>query len=331
MKKFFDRKKIINILFITTVVILVINLLLDKFFLDGSNNGNTELTTEKIDSTFRSALFNLGISEDWVKVKGIEDPVNLEVRIPKDLPVVLVLQEMNNVFDTNEVKINSYEKKPGGNTILNFISNKNVKLKASLVYNDKSKRKTVRVGFIIKDINLNSETDSLLFQYPEQFAFLLTPSEKSAEFVKEILKNGKEYIIYLNDEIDELKFKLSDNYSTNRLKNSVREIVGAFPQAVFFLIDDKSTLYNSNVFPLLKEELGKRKIRLVEEKDLPNLESSEKENILEIFNFALESLNSGEDKIYIIPVENFLSLNPEIIKFRKLGYRFTNPSALLFR
>jgi len=331
MSKFFDQKKIINILFIAAVVILVVNLVLDKFFLEKNNEENSELTTTEIDSTFRLALFNLGIHEDWIKKqKGREKPVNLSVRIPKDLPIVLVLQEMNNVFDTNRVKINSVEKKIGGSTTLNLISGGEEKLKASLIYNDKVKRKTVRIGFIVNRTDDDIETDSLLFEYPEKFAFMLIPSENSAEFVKKILKNEKEYIIYLNDQIDELKFKLSEDYSAVRLKNSIREIVGTFPQAVFFLIDDKSSLFNSNVYPLLREELEKRKIRLIEESTFKNLSSLEKENSFEIFNNALDNLNSGEDKVYIISTEDFLALNPEIIRYRKLGYRFTNPSALLF-
>ena len=326
----FDQKKIINILFITCVFILVVNLVLNKFFLDKNNEENSELTAAEIDSTFRSALFNLGIKEEWIKKqKRNEIPFNLSVHIPKGLPIVLVLQEMNNVFDTNEVKINSVEKKIGGSTSLKLISGKEVRLNANLVYNDKIRRKTARVGFIVNRTDIDTEYDSLLLEYPEQFAIMLIPSENSAKFVKKILKNGKEYIVYLN-EIDELKYKLSDNYSPIRLKNSIREIVGTFPQAVFFLIDDRSSLYNSNVYPLLREELEKRKIRLIEESSFKNLTSLEKENSFEIFNNALDNLKGGEDKVYIISAEDFLFLNPEIIRYRKLGYRFTNPSALLF-
>ncbi len=326
----FDQKKIINILFIAAVLVLTLNLLLSKFFPDKNKSNNLELTSGEIDSTFRFALYNFGVREDWIKRnKESESPVNLTIRIPKDLPVVLLLQEMNNVFDTNEVKINSVEKKISGNTIINLISGGEDKLKASFVYSDKIKRKTVRVGFIVSRSG-SKESDSLLLQYPEQFAFTIIPSKNSIEFVKEVLKHGKEYIIYLNDGIDELKFKLSDGYSDVRLKNSVREIVGAFPQAVFFLIDDNSNLYRSDrLRQLLKDELEKRKIRLMEKSSFKDL-SQEKENSLEVFRNALNRLNSGEDKVYILESEDFLSLNPEIIKYRKLGYRFTNPSALLF-
>ncbi|HSP87984.1 MAG TPA: hypothetical protein VLN45_07605 [Ignavibacteriaceae bacterium] len=330
MTRFFDQKKIITILFISAVSILFINFLLDKFFLKNHNDENIEISSAEIDSTFRTALSNVGISNDWIKKqKGVE-PLNFTVKIPNDLPIVVVLQELNNVFDTNLVKIIAVEKKISGSTIINFVSGGNEKLKASLIYNSNVKRKTVRIGFIVNRNEIDTEADSLLLQYPEQFAFILIPSENSAAFVKKILANGKEYIIYLNDQIDELKFKLSDDYSLLRLRNSVREIVGTFPNAVFFLIDDKSSLYNSTVYPLLKEELEKRKIKLLSESSFKNLSSTENENSVELFNNSLKNLNSGEDKVYLISDEDFISINPEIIAYRKLGYRFTNPSALLF-
>jgi len=263
----FNQKKIINVLFIAAVGILILNLILDKFFLPAPDEENIEITSAEIDSTFRSGLFNLGIHEEWIK-KQNKNSDNLSVLVPKDLPFVLILQEMNNVFNTNEVKIKSVEKKIGGRTTLNFISGEEEKLKADLIYNEKVRRKTVRVGFIVKRIDGPDETDSLLTGYPEQFAFLLIPSNNSANFVKKVITSGKEYILYLNDEIGELKYRLKENYSAIRLKNSVREIVGTFPGAVFFMIDDKSRVYNSGVYPLLKGELEKRKIKYDQTTDL---------------------------------------------------------------
>jgi len=329
MNRFFDQKKIINILFISAVAILLINLLLDKIFFN-NNQDNIELTSTEIDSTFRTALLNLGIKEEWIKTREGKYPVNLSVSVPKDLPIVLILQEMNNVFDTNEVKVNSLEKKIGGNAAINLISGGETKLTAQLSYSSKILRKTARVGFIVYRFSNDNDSDSLLLEYPEQFAFLLIPSKASKEGVKKILKYDKEYIVNLNDEIVELEFKLNDNYSIVRLKNSIREIVGTFPQAVFFMIDNQSSLYKSKVYPLLKEEIEKRKIRLIEESYFKSMSESKSENRAETFNHALDKMNAGEDKVFLISAEDFLALNSEIMKYRKLGYRFTNPSALLF-
>ncbi len=185
MNRFFDQKKIINILFISAVAILLINLLLDKIFFN-NNQDNIELTSTEIDSTFRTALLNLGIKEEWIKTREGKYPVNLSVSVPKDLPIVLILQEMNNVFDTNEVKVNSLEKKIGGNAAINLISGGETKLTAQLSYSSKILRKTARVGFIVYRFSNDNDSDSLLLEYPEQFAFLLIPSKASKEGLKKI-------------------------------------------------------------------------------------------------------------------------------------------------
>lgn len=325
-------KKVINILFITAIAILFINLLVDQFFLKKAHPEIVdEITSAEADSMFRLSLANLGIKDEWIKKQGGEEyPVNLSVHIPKDLPIVLILEEMNNVFDTSLVKLRSHEKEIGGVTTLNIFSGNNTKLKAQIDYSDKLRRKSVRVGFLIKGFGEESEQDSLLLRYPEQFAVLLVPSKSAEDASKKVLMNGKEYIIYLNDAINELKYKLSADYSVTRLKNSIREIVGAFPGAVFFLMDDKSTLFNYKVYTLLSEELEKRKIRLMDENNFSHLSTSEKNNTAEVFSDSLDTLRGGEDKLFIISASDFLSINSEVMKYRKIGYKFTNPSAISF-
>lgn len=328
MKGNYNQKKLINIFFIVAVILLIINLITEKFLPENYSFIPRELTSAEIDSSFKSALFNLGIQKEWIKDQSKNEELKFAVSIPKGFPVIILLSEMNDVFDTNLVKIYSVEKKIGGNTTVSIESGGEQMLKAEFVYSDKIKRKNIRVGFLLRSSGVDN-SDSLLLEYPEQFAFLLVPSKSSAEFAKKVINSGKEYILHLNDEITDLDFKLSDKYSETRLKSSIREIVGTYPNAVFFLIDNKSSLYDSNVFPLLKVELQKRKIRLIEQDNFVDLSSVEKGGFIFNFNDSLNTLNEGEDKIYIISSVDFYSLNPEVIKYRKLGYRFTNPSALL--
>ena len=105
--------------------------------------------------------------------------------------------------------------------------------------------------------------------------------------------------------------------------------MGAFPQSVFFLIDDKSDIYNSPAYLLIKNEMEKRKIRLVNKSNFRELIRANGKDVNNIFDSSLDKLQGGEDKIFIVSAEDFLSIKPEIIKYRKLGYRFSNPSALL--
>jgi hypothetical protein len=329
MNKSFDKKKIVNILFGVTVFILAANLVVGKL-IKKENQNKSEENSEVIESQFKDALFNLGIKEDWItKQKGNDEPLKFSVKVPKDLPIVLILQEMNYVFNNRSVEIKSSENKIGGKNLLDFISGDETKIEVVFNYDSKVERKSVRVGFLVNRFSVDTETDSLLLDFPENFAIVLVPSKSSAEFVKKIIQNRKEYVIYLDDNIDELEYKLKSNYSISRLKSAIRTIVGAFPQSVFFLIDNKSDLYNSPAYRLIKEEMVKRKIRLLDKNSFNELAEANGKNINNVFDASLNKLQGGEDKIFIVSAEDFLSLKPEIIKYRKLGYRFSNPSALL--
>jgi hypothetical protein len=329
MNKTFDKKKIVNILFGIAVFILAANLVIGKFAKKGSRDKSEE-NSGVIESQFKDALSNLGIKEDWItKQKGNDEPLKFSVKIPKDLPVVLILQEMNYVFNTANVVIKSSENKIGGKTLLDFISGGETKLEAVFNYDSKVERKSVRVGFLVNRFKQDTETDSLLLDFPENFAIVLVPSKSSVEFKKKIIESRKEYVVYLDDNIDELEYRLKSSYSVSRLKSALRTIVGAFPQAVFFIIDNKSDLYNSPAYSLIKKEMEKRKIRLLDKNSFNDLAEANGKNINNVFDDLLNKLQGGEDKILIISAEDFLSLKPEIIKYRKLGYRFSNPSALL--
>ena len=329
MEKKFDKKKLVNILFGIVVFVLAANFVMGKFLKKGIQNRSKE-NSKVIESQFKSALSNLGIKDDWItRQKGNDIPIKFSVKVPKDLPIVLILQEINNVFNTGNVEIKSFENKIGGKTSLDFISGDETKLESIFNYDGSIARKSVRVGFLVDRFNEDAETDSLLLDFTENFAVVLTPSKASAEFVKKIIHNRKEYVVYLNNNIDELEYKLKSNYSASRLKNAIRSIVGAFRQSIFFLIDDRSDLYNSQAYSLIKKEMEKRKIKLVDKSNFNELSEADSKNINDIFDDSLEKLQGGEDKIFIVSAEDFLLLKPEIIKYRKLGYRFSNPSSIL--
>lgn len=325
-----DENKIVQLLFILALLFLAANLVFDKLY-NTKPAENTELSFDEINTRFNNALSNLGMSEDWIKKKkGNDNTVILQVQVPKDLPVTLILQELNNVFKPGEAIIHSIEKTFDRKTVLNISSGDEVKLSAEFTYNNKIRRKSVRVGFLVTGLGKGEKTDSLLLIYPEAFAAILIPSKSSAEFVKKISKYNKEYIVYLNDEITELDFKLSDSYSNLRLKNSIRLIVGSFSKAIFFLVDDNSNLFSSSIFPFIKEEIEKRKIRLVEQSSFNNITNSPEEDLAENFRLKMEAMASGEDGLFIISSSDLISLQYELASFRKRGYKFTNPSALSF-
>src|SRR5690606_6568459 len=177
------------------------------------------------------------------------------VDVPADLPIAIVLKELFNSYDTNSVSISSRESEIGGKTIADIYSGGNVKLISELRYNHEIERKAGTAAFLIEDFEeLDEHDDSLLLYSPESFAIIFTPSNSAAKNAKRAVEMRKEYVVELNDEITELDFKLSPSYSEKRLKLSIRSILGAFGKAIFILIDEKSNLYNSSAYQLIKSE-----------------------------------------------------------------------------
>jgi hypothetical protein len=81
----------------------------------------------------------------------------------------------------------------------------------------------------------------------------------------------------------------------------------------------------------LKKEFEKRKIKLIEGNNFKNISPGEPDTSYRLFSEVLDNMNSGSDTVLLVSAKDFLSLSSAIEKYRKLGYRFTNPSALLFK
>ncbi len=284
------KKKTAYVLFTAAVVLLTANLFMDKL-LPISTNVDQEIVLSgiTINELFLKAVNNFGLEKSWVvERKILSKPDSLfssyKIRLPRDLPIPVVISEVKSVFSNDSVEIKSLELKTGGETKLEIYSGGVLKLSSNFNYDKSLFRKRGSVGFIVENISLDNEDDSLLFEVPEIFAALLIPSIDNKSNVEFIGKKNKQFAVLLNDEIDDLEFKLNENYSNNRIKNSVKSIVGSFPKAIFFVIDDESELYSSKVFSLIAAEIEKRKIKILRKSDFYKLQYDEHNDLLSSFD-----------------------------------------------
>ena len=334
MRYISDKKTLVQILFGIAILVLIANLLADKFFKKNYptfEEGKEEISTIEIQKRFIASLHNLGINDSWIDTIRSNKSSSLEysyrVFVPKDLPIAVVVNEIDNSFTPEETMVTSEEKVMGGKTLLKIISGNKIKLVSELIYSDKIERAAGRAGFLLR--LSGNDIDSMLLQSPESFALLLIPSKSSAKLVEDVINSRKEYIIYLNDDISELDYKMDEDYSRARLKNSIRGIIGAFSRAVFVLVDDKSNLYSSNVFPFIEGEFLKRKIKLIKESALTNIGSGI--DINSRFRNILKGTSGNKPLLIIITTEDFTAIQQEIISYRKIGYKFVNPSEIVFQ
>jgi len=328
MKFNFNKKSVLLILFGAALFLLILNLVLN--IIENENkpiSNKTELSSTEIDSLFRLSLHSFGLLDDWIKEsKSPKADNSYKVKIPKDLSIPVILTEINSNFWESGVTINSAEKIFSGRTILEIKLEDEIKLRADFDYDQNIFRSAGTAAFILENFELSSIADSLLLIIPEPFSPLLIPSMENLILSKFIVDKQKTYSLLLNDDIPELKYKLKDSYSQNRLKGSLLSIINDFSSATYFFIDDQSDLFNSSVFSYMKDELAKRKIKIVKLSHLKKLNFSEMNVLISSFDTFMKNVKEEESITFLISTDNFRNLLPEIKRYRKVGYKFVHPS-----
>src|SRR5574338_48774 len=306
MNKTTILKNIALILFGIVVVLLLINIIVTKYVEKDEQPKNRDvLSGNEIDKIFHTALSNYGFSANWVIKKKL-------------------LWE-------NDVEMDAEELSNPKRTLVKFISDKKLKVAAELIYNDKIKREFGTVAFLVNDLPLkNEEVLSTFLNTPELFYVVLTPKDEAKKRLLQLSKANKRYALLLDDNITELNYKLSGSYSDDKIKKSIKEIVGTFYSAAFFIIDDRSDLFESEKYPLIKSELLKRGIVLVPKSRFEFLTSS-KISAEDKFQDFMLTVNKSDEKILMVNAQDFLTITSIIPAYRKIGYKFIYPGDIIIK
>lgn len=331
MKFSISKNNVIQLLLLLVILLLAGNIILEKLFQPDLPVTGKSLSSSVINERFMAALNNYNMDSSWIfaaKPKKDDDDslrFSYKVNVPEDLPVSLLLREVQNQFDTSEVNIESTEFRKNNSTALNISSGGYLKLKAVMTYNKEIKRGMDTIGFVLTGIgDLSNEDLNNLLLLPEHFAGVLIPSKRSQELMKILRSSQKETAVLLNDDISELEFKLNTGYSSRRIKNSVLSIIGKFYKAAFFIIDENSDIYNSVHYKLISDEFAKRKIALLKWDRFTELKNISGENLISEIN----SSKSGK-QIFRLSASEFLEMPPLLEALRKTGYKVASPSVLI--
>jgi hypothetical protein len=334
MKISFERKEIITFLFSLALLLLILNIVVSKVFLQSKNQSNLNgLNSEEIKVRFISALHNFGIKEDWIteNIPKSHDSLkySFKINVPKDLPVSLLLNEINNSFELGEIIYYSKETKVNGVTNLFLVSGGFEKLTAEFDYNPDIHRKSCSIGFLVYGINsLDPVLRNKLIKTPESFTSVLPPSKESLEIIKNIKAADKEFAIMLDADISDLDYKLSSTYSPERLKMSIRSILGDFSNSIAFIYKGNSDFTSGMNYAFIKQEFEKRKVNFIDLNKFNLID--EKGTSLDI-SFDLIANEAVENKceLIFISADHYLKISPQISKYRKIGYKFINISSVL--
>lgn len=331
MKFSISKNNVIQLLLLLVILLLAVNIVFEKLYAPDVSGIEKSLTSSVINQRFLASMRNYNMDSSWIyarKLKSNDDDslkFNYKVNVPADLPVSLLIREVQNQFDTSEVNIESTEFRKDNSTELNISSGGYLKLKAVMTYDKQIQRSTDTIGFVLTGINdLSSEDLNNLLLLPEHFAGVLIPSKHSQELMKTLRSSQKETAVLLNDDISELEFKLNTGYSSRRIKNSVISIIGKFYKAAFFIIDENSNIYNSSHYKLISDEFAKRKIPLLKWTRFTELKDISGKNLVS----EIHSSKSSK-QIFRLSASEFLEMPPLLEALRKTGYKFAPPSALI--
>ena len=142
MEIFSDRKKLIQILFGLAFVLLIANLVVNKLTHYHYTSIEKARNSTYINSKFLAALHSYGLENSWIKkekrYRKDDDSLNYKykVEVPKDLPIALLLDEIEDSLGVNGIAIRTKELKFGGANLLKVYSGDNLKLQAEFKYDE---------------------------------------------------------------------------------------------------------------------------------------------------------------------------------------------------
>ena len=336
MKFSLTRKEIIIVLFSLVVSLLILDIVITKIYKHSGNQIERKvLYSGEIKDRFISGIHNFGIKDDWIvenknngkKIDSLQ--FSFKVKVPKDLPIALLLNEISNSFQPNEVTSVSHESKGNGTTNMFLASGGFDKLKAEFVYDPEIHRTSRSFGFLVYGLAaLDPILQDQLIKTPELFTVVLIPSKESLEISKRLKTNDKNYAVILSNDINDLDYKLVSSYSAERLKFSVRSILGDFSNAVAYLYNPTSGFTADSKFAFISKEFEKRNVRFIDINKFNLIE--ETGNSLDAsFEQIVNNANENKIDLIYISADNYLKLKPYILKYRKVGYKFINPSAVI--
>ncbi|MBI1937063.1 MAG: hypothetical protein HYS25_02965 [Ignavibacteriales bacterium] len=322
------KKKFTGYLLIAAIALLLSNVIIDLIKKPEKHEIVNELTVRQIDSVFNFVLKEYGIDSAWISTKKLkiadEDSINKQyvVMLPSDLPIPLIIRDINKIIEKDITGFVSEEKKIFGTTEIRIYTNEILKLQASLIADPNTVRQRNNFAFIISDAFELGETDYNKFLYlPYTLSVAVVPGETVPVKADTLNKFSKEYIALINNEISGDKFKLEPGDQKALLKRSVDMIVKSLNKSQLFVVDEQSKIFNSTVYNFVRDEFKKKGKKLVHLSEFIKLGAGDETELISKFKFHCEGINEAKQKIFYLPYEDFLTIRAEVEKARKRGSR----------
>jgi hypothetical protein len=321
-----QKQKFVKYLLAVTVSLLVINIAIESLKKPKKDSAVHELSVIQIETVFFTVLDDYGIETKWItrkKYKSADyDSVKTEyiVKIPADMPVPLIIKNINKVIEKDITGFVSEEKKIFGTTEIRIYTNEVLKLKATLIPDKEIIRKRNELSFVINDVfDLSEKNFNNFLNFNYLISCTIIPGHDLIIKADSLKDYTKEYAILLNNDITDPKMKLKSDYQKGLLKGSMQNIISNFRDAKTYIIDENSTLYNSPIYNYIRDEFRRQSIFLYPRSELIELNAQENSELISKFKFYCEDTTGVHQKIFFSSFDNFLKIQNEIEKIKKKG------------
>lgn len=317
-----DKRKFIYALIVISILLIISNILLE---VTSKKEVKTipEVSINQVELNFATTLNNYGILSNWIKKVYVKSRLSdsldflFNVTLPQDVSIPALIKDLNNTFDSENIKIETIERKNHSNTQVKIYSNKNLKLQANLKDSKKIIRERAEYSFLvhfdfINEVSSWQEIEQIYYD----FTYLITPSKTAFKGKKNF--SGK-YALLINDQLSGTEYALEEDYSKQKLTNRIRSIVINFGNDKRYLIDETSTIFNSKIYSLLRDEFNKKGISLISLQKYSKLKGKTKQELISLFQFYTTSLKGKKGKTFVVNMTDFLKLKTPIAKQIRMG------------
>jgi hypothetical protein len=331
MLSFKFKKNLLILLFILAISLVVAAILLKGNMIVPVLDEDS-IDRKEISQRFKNILDEFDIENKFIKENKVKDKhsgqeiSNIKVQVPKDLSIPEILQDVFLSFKKDSVIIESVEKVKGGKSTVALKIGRSSLLQAEFDYSKNYLRNKGYIAFILNDVDPANESTTALIESPAKLNLLIRPETKHLQLLEFIKNNGQQFSVLIDDDISEQKYRLAADFSEQRIVTVIKTLVSDFQKAVCFVIDENSNFCRSPNYEILNRELSKRNIKLFQKSEFVNLVNDE--TIFDLFNNQMNSLAIGGSIIFLVSEDAYVSLNPEIKKYKKKGYRVITSSLI---
>lgn len=287
-----------------------------------------------VDSVFATALKEFSIPDTSLKqarTKKSIIPHKYTVTLTGDLPVPLILHDLQSRLAVYGIEVVAHEARINGDTDIELISSdRQVIFHADVTINKTAVRSNSKVSIIIQGLDEASLSNKKKFCADiEETAFILLPSKENRQIVSLLRSKNNECIIELSDQIPDQEYKLLDEFTSKRLKQSIAAIDSDIPGVFAYYVNTQSKFYHSPKFQLIKSALNGKK--LLTDRGLYTIPYQNDDKVFQdaVSNILFRHSNHPEATVLVVDYRNYPLLAPYMAKFIKKGGKVVKLTAAI--